>query len=623
MADENDVARRLVTAGVCGAANWGLCMLEAMNWAILIGAGLIAVSALTSLAAQRAGAPLLLVFLAIGLLAGEDGLGIRFDSGPTAYFIGTLALCIILFDSGFETSTRSFRAAGAPAITLATFGVVLTTFFVGAAAHFLLDIGWLNGLLLGAIVASTDAAAVFFLLRVGGITLRERVKSTLEIESGSNDPMAIFLTALLADLVVAAPDASADLGWHLATSFFQQMGLGFVTGILGGLAIAWLLNRLSRIDAGLYPITALAAALMLAAATALAGGSGFLAAYIAGAVAGNRRVRFAPRLRRFQIGMTWLAQIGMFLTLGLLATPSKLAFAILPGLALAAILTFVARPLAVWLCLLPFGFSAREVAFVGWVGLRGAVSILLAILPSLAGVPDSGFYFNIIFIMVLSSLLVQGWTIPFTARRLHQMVPVRSGLVSRVELELPGDTELELVGYRIHPDSALARGERVPRWARPMLIVRNNRTESIHKAGPLRPHDEAYLVASPRRIQILDKIYGSPVEPDDPAIFGDFGLHPGTTLGEIVHQYGALVDRSTPAETTLGALLMSRFHNQPAVGDRLTLGPVDIVVRALNDDDSVAEVGIVLAPPVRQRFTRRWPRRWPRIRRSAARPKER
>ncbi|MBL8660150.1 MAG: potassium/proton antiporter [Rhodospirillales bacterium] len=597
-------------------------MLQAMNFAILIGAGLIAVSALTSLAAQRAGAPLLLVFLAIGLLAGEDGLlGIEFDSGPTAYFIGTLALSIILFDSGFETPTRSFRAAAGPAITLATIGVVLTTSLVGATAHLLLGIGWLKGLLLGSIVASTDAAAVFFLLRVGGITLRDRVKSTLEIESGSNDPMAIFLTALLADLVVAAPDPSADLGWQLAANFSLQMGLGLLAGVIGGLAIAWLLDRLSDLEAGLYPITALAAALMLVAATALVGGSGFLAAYVAGVVAGNRRVRFAARLRRFQIGMTWLAQIGMFLTLGLLATPSEFGFAILPGLGLAAILIFIARPLAVWLCLLPFGFSARETAFVAWVGLRGAVSILLAILPSLAGVPDGGFYFNIVFIMVLTSLLVQGWTIPLTARRLHQIVPLRSSLVNRVELELPGDTELELVGYRIHPDSAIARGERVPRWARPVLIVRNEHAHSIHNAGPLRPQDEAYLFSSPRRVQILDKIYGSPVEPDDPAIFGDFALQAGTTLAELAHHYGAVVESPTPPETTLGSLLMSKFRNQPAVGDRMTLGPVEIVVRALKEDDSVAKVGVVLAPERRRRLRRWWPWRRLQTRLSVLRPR--
>lgn len=587
-------------------------MFEAMNLAILIGAGLVALSALTSLAARRAGVPLLLVFLAFGLLAGEDGLlGIEFDSGPVAYFIGTLALAIILFDSGFETSIRNFRAAGAPAVVLATAGVLLTTLILGAAAHLLFDIGWIEGFLLAAIIASTDAAAVFFLLRAGGIHLRERVKATLEIESGSNDPIAIFLTALLAELAVAAPDLSADLSWQLAQSFGLQIGLGLALGVLGGFAIAALLNRLRDLEAGLYPIMALAAALILVAATALLGGSGFVAAYAAGVVAGNRRVRFAPRLRRFQLGMTWLAQIGMFLVLGLLATPSEFGEVIVPALVLAAILIFAARPLAVWLCLLPFRFAPREVAFVGWVGLRGAVSILLAILPSLYGLPDGHFYFNVVFVMVLASLLVQGWTIPFMARALHQMVPQRSSLVDRVELELPGETVLELVSYRIHPESAVARGERVPRWARPILVVRDNRAYSAHDAKQLRPGDHAYLFASPRQAEVLDKIYAAPIEPDDPDVFGDFGMVPETTLAELAHHYGAEA-RDAAAEASIGALLMKEFHDQPAVGDRMSLGPVEIVVRALKDDGSVAEVGVILEQPPRP--VRRWPRWLSRLR---------
>ncbi len=559
-------------------------MFDAMNLAILVAASLVALSALTSLAARRAGAPLLLVFLAFGLLAGEDGLlGIEFDSGPVAYFIGT----------------------GAPAVVLATLGVLLTTLILGAAAHLLFDIGWIEGFLLAAIIASTDAAAVFFLLRAGGIHLRERVKATLEIESGSNDPIAIFLTALLAELAVAAQTSSMSLGWQLAASFGLQIGLGLVLGVLGGFAIAWLLNRLRDLEAGLYPIMALAAALILVAATALLGGSGFVAAYAAGVVAGNRRVRFAPRLRRFQLGMTWLAQIGMFLVLGLLATPSEFGEVIVPALVLAAILIFAARPLAVWLCLLPFRFAPREVAFVGWVGLRGAVSILLAILPSLYGLPNGHFYFNVVFVMVLASLLVQGWTIPAMARALHQMVPQRSSLVDRVELELPGETVLELVSYRIHPESAVARGERVPRWARPILVVRGNRAYSAHDAKQLRPGDHAYLFASPRQAEVLDKIYAAPVEPDDPDIFGDFGMLPETTLTELAHHYGAEAKDAAP-ETSIGALFMKEFHDQPAVGDRMNLGPVEIVVRALKDDSTVAEVGVILEQPPRP--TRRWPR---------------
>ena len=207
--------------------------------------------------------------------------------------------------------------------------------------------------------------------------------------------------------------------------------------------------------------------------------------------------------------------------------------------------------------------------------------------------------------MVLASLLVQGWTIPFMARALHQMVPQRSSLVDRVELELPGETALELVSYRIHPDSAVAKGERVPRWARPILVVRGNRAYSAHDAKQLRPGDHAYLFASPRQAEVLDKIYAAPVEPDDPDVFGDFAMVAETTLAELGHHYGAEAE-DVAAETSVGALLMKEFHDQPAVGDRMSLGPVEIVIRALKDDGSVAEVGIILEQPPRR--TRRWPR---------------
>lgn len=570
-------------------------MLETVNLAILIGAGMIAVSALTSLISQRIGAPLLLVFLAVGLLAGEDGLlGIDFDDGSAAYFIGTLALSIILFDSGFETRLRSYRVAAVPALVLSTLGVVLTTGIVGAAAHVLLDLGWIEALLIGAIVASTDAAAVFFLLRVGGITLRERVQATLEIESGTNDPMAIFLTVALVDLA-ASPAAPGQLGWGLAMTFVQQMGLGLVCGALGGFVIAVLLNRLRNLEAGLYPITALSAALVVFATTGMMGGSGFLAAYVAGLVAGNMQMRYAPRLRRFQIGMTWLAQIGMFLALGLLATPSQFGAVALPGIALALVLIFLARPVAVWLCLLPFRYSRREVAFTGWVGLRGAVSILLAILPTIGGLPNGALYFNVVFIMVLTSLLVQGWTIAFAARKLRLIVPVSAGLVQRLDLELPGEAGLDLVGYRIHPDSAVARGERVPRWARPSLVIRGNQAYSVHKAGRLQPHDHVYLFASHRQVAMLDKVYGAPAPADDSEFYGDFVLAPGATVGDLAKMYGAEA-KGTDPDLTLGELLMREFHGQPAVGDRLTLGSVEIIARALTEDGAVKAVGLVLEP---------------------------
>ena len=573
-------------------------MLEPINLAILVGAGLIAASALTSLISQRIGAPLLLVFLAIGLLAGEDGLlGIDFDSGPTAYFIGSLSLAIILFDSGFETPLKSYKTAAAPALALATLGVVLTTGIVGAVARPLLGLDWVESLMLGAIVASTDAAAVFFLLRVGGITLRDRVKSTLEIESSTNDPMAIFLAVTLAEM--AARELTFDeFGWEAILIFLQQMGFGLLIGAVGGFFIAWLLNRLRDLDAGLYPIMALSVALVIFAATGMSGGSGFVAVYVAGLVAGNAGVRKALSLRRFQIGMTWLAQIGMFLTLGLLATPSEFGLVAVPAILLGILLIFLARPLAVWLCLLPFGFNWREVAFVGWVGLRGAVSIMLAILPTLYGVAHGPLYFNVVFMMVLASLMIQGWSIPWTARKLKLLVPSTGGTVDRIELELPGDVDLELVGYRIHPESKVAAGERVPRWARPLIVLRGDRTYSLHNSGPLQPNDHVYLFASPGRIDLLDKVYSTPAGPDERELLGDFALSGETTVAEVLRQYAPQTEVSDP-EVTVGERLSRAFYGQPAVGDRVPLGPVELVVRALGGEGKVTECGVILQPEER------------------------
>lgn len=569
-------------------------MISMVNLAILIGAGLIVASAFTSVLSQRVGAPLLLVFLAIGLLAGEDGiLGIEFDNAPVAYFIGALALAIILFDSGFATPIQRYRQAAAPALVLATAGVLLTTALVGVAARWLLGLGWVEAMLLGAIVASTDAAAVFFLLKAGGITLRERVGATLEIESGTNDPMAVFLTVTLATLA-AAGNQLGDAGPQLAWNFVREIGLGGALGWVGGMGIAWLLNRLRSLDPGLYPIVTVSLALIVFAATGMLGGSGFLAAYVAGLTAGNRRILHAARIRRFQVGMTWLAQIGMFLTLGLLATPSNFELAALPAVLLAGVLIFLARPASVMLCLLPFGFNAREIAFVGWVGLRGAVSILLAIVPTLQGLPNGGLYFNVVFVMVLASLVVQGWTTGPVARWLRLVVPGRAGLVARLELELPG-ADQELVGYRIHPESAVGRGERVPRWARPLLIVRGERSYSVHNAGPLRPDDQVYLFATTRQVDLLDRIYGPASSVSDEELLGDFALPPDAGLAEVGRTYGLRLDESAAGMTVAGYLL-NELNGPPEVGDRAALGPVELVVRALDGDGAVLEVGLALDP---------------------------
>jgi potassium/hydrogen antiporter len=561
---------------------------------ILVGAGLIVVSVFTSLVAFRFGAPLLLIFLGIGLGVGEDGLGLQFNDVNTAYMVGSLALAVILFDSGFGTALKSFRQAAAPSIVLATLGVLLTTALVGVAARFVLGVSWLEAFLMGAIVSSTDAAAVFFLLRVGGITIRDKVRSTLEVESGSNDPMAIFLTIMFVELIIADAPISGMTTEFLA-GFGMQMGLGLALGLAGGYLIVQLINRI-ELEGALYPIIVLGMAICLFALTGALGGSGALAAYVAGLFAGNSRVRGKAALSRFQDGMTWLAQIVMFLILGLLATPSEFVAVAIPAIALALFLMFVARPIAVWLCLLPFGYARDETAFVSWVGLRGAVSILLAILPLIAGLPNGDTLFNTAFIIVLTSLLIQGWTIRPMAQWLDLIVPPRIGPVERVGLELPGSAHHELIVYHVVPGSPVVEGERLPRWARPSLVVRDGQSMRYQFAGRLRAGDYVYMFIAPRYTRLLDRLFASPakVAADDKDFFGEFRINPSRPIEALSDAYGITMGPNVSLDTPIATFMRERLGGNAEIGDRVSVGPLELIVRDVDVDGEVTEAGLAV-----------------------------
>ena len=572
-------------------------MVEGIAIAVLIGAGLVVVSAFTSLVAFRLGAPLLLIFLGVGLLAGEDGLGgIEFENADAAYFIGSVALAIILFDSGITTRRQTFRVAAAPAIVLATVGVLLTAVIVAIPTRFLLGLEWLEALLLGAVVGSTDAAAVFFLLRVGGIQIRERVRATLEVESGSNDPMAIFLTVTLVELIASGATGPEDLSWRFLSSFVVQLGLGAAFGLGFGYLVVQGLNRI-RLEGGLYPVVIIGLALCVFSVTSLLGGSGFLAAYVAGLVMGNMALRGGLAFRRFQEGLTWLAQITMFLVLGLLATPSEFLAIGWQAVAIGVALILIARPIAIWLCLLPFGFHRNETTFIAWVGLRGAVSILLAILPIVGGLEIGQTLFNAAFIIVLTSLLVQGWTIRPMAKWLGLVVPPRTGPVDKVELELPGTARHELVVYRIAADSPVAKGERVPRWARPSLFVRDGRSMRIHEAGRPRPGDYVYIFAPPRLTSLLDRLFASEARltDEDQDYFGEFTIDPEKPIGSVASAYGFEVS-AEEGEMPVGDFLKKRLGSSVGRGDRLMVGPVELIVRDVDSDSGRISVGLAVEP---------------------------
>ncbi|ERP92852.1 hypothetical protein Q669_31805 [Labrenzia sp. C1B10] len=569
-------------------------MIELIFPVFFVAAGLVLVSVMTSALAYRFGAPLLLVFLAIGLMAGEDGLGITYDDANSAYLIGSLALSIILFDSGFDTKLKSFKQAAAPALTLATFGVAITAGMVGVFARILFGLPWLEALLIGAIVASTDAAAVFFLLRVGGIAIRENVRSTLEVESGSNDPMAIFLTLALIELILA-DGGQQNAFSELLIGFAVQMGLGVTMGIAGGYTIVTAANRVT-LQGALYPIGVLSAAICIFGFVGMIGGSGFLAVYVAGIVAGNSGIIGHAGLRRFMEGLTWIAQIAMFLTLGLLATPSEFIDVAAAAFGLALALIFVCRPLAIWLCLLPFGYPNNETTLISWVGLRGAVSILLGTIPLAGGVESGQLLFNIAYIIVLTSLLLQGWTIRPMAQWLGLIIPSRIGPVERVGLDLPGRSDHELIVYKVVPQSPVLQGERLPRWARPSLVVRDGRSMQFQYAGRLQENDLLYMFVPPQYVGLLDRLFASPRElsEDDAEFFGKFKLAPDQPLSALVNTYELSLVPEHYLDKTISEYMLVRLGGSAEIGDRVMCGEVDLIVRDVRSDSDIVEVGLAI-----------------------------
>lgn len=562
----------------------------------LASTALVLIAAFSSLLAERFGAPLLLLFLLIGLVAGVDGLGIDFSNNSAAYMLGSIALAIILFDSGYGTSMQSFKQASFPALTLATFGVLLTAVLFGVAARFLLDFSWLEGLLLGSIVASTDAAAVFFLLRTGGISIRDRVRSTLEVESGTNDPMAIFLTAALVG-IMANNQGLDDIGLDLLILFAKQIGGGLLLGLGGGVLIVQIIRRVP-VERGLAPIFVLALALLVFAYTSAIGGSGFLAVYVAGIYAGNKKLQARTSIVRFQEGMTWLAQIIMFLVLGLLATPSQFPQIALPAIALAIFLVFIARPIAVWLCLLPFDYTQRETGFVAWVGLRGAVSILLAILPILGNLENGQLYFNTTFIVVMVSLAIQGWTVKPIARRLGQIVPPQIGAIDKLELDLPGTANHELLAYRVVADSPVLRGERIPRWARPSLVIRDGISMRYQYAGRLRENDQVYLFIAPGYSRLLDRLFASKVavSENDNEFFGTFTIAPTRTGEELDAAYGPGLLSKAEKSMTIAELMEQRLGGKLDYADRVKIGRIVLIVRQTDEHANATMIGVSLEP---------------------------
>jgi cell volume regulation protein A len=563
---------------------------------ILLTGVLLLLGIASSKISARLGVPVLVLFLLLGMLAGSEGIGgIEFESYTLAHGIGSLALLFILFDGGLSTPLAAVRSTWKPSLVLATAGVLITAAITGWAASWILGVTLLEGMLLGSIVGSTDAAAVFAVLRSGGVTLEPRLGSTLEIESGSNDPMAIFLTIGCIEVLTGKMELGPGLLWL----FVSQMAIGAVIGIVFGWLTVRVVNRINLDAAGLYPVLVSAFALSAFGIAAWLGGSGFLAVYLAGIVIGNSKLVFQRGILLFHNASAWLSQIVMFVVLGLLSFPSRLLDASGRGLLIGAVLIMIARPAAVLLTLLPFRFNVRELTFLSWVGLKGAVPITLATFPLLAGVPQANLLFDVVFFVVVLSALVQGWSLPLVARWLKLDRPAEQRPPVTLEISSLRHVDGDIVDYTVGSDSRAA-GRRVRDLALPdgvviALIARQQQIIPPQGKTRVEAGDHVILVLRPGTRPLVNQVFGaSASDRGNLPVELEFPLRASTTVGVLEELYG--VKLNAPPQATLDEAVRQQLGGKVEIGSAVHYGQIALRVRELAPGGSIEEVGLLILP---------------------------
>lgn len=470
--------------------------------AIFVLSILLIVGVATTKFSSRLGLPSLVLFIGVGMIASQY---IYFDNAKITQLVGILALIVILFEGGMQTKWRTMRTVLPAATSLATIGVLLTTVGIGVVAKFVLGLSWLEGMLFGAIVGSTDAAAVFAVL--GNKNIKPNITSTLEAESGTNDPMAVFLTITFISLI----QAEAGPLLSLIGSFFWQMGIGLLLGLLIGRLSVWAINKINLDSSGLYPVLAMGFAIFTYAFTTAIGASGLLAVYVMAVVLGNMDLTYRHSIFRFNEGFAWMMQICMFILLGLLVFPNQLRDVIWQGLLLALILMFVARPLGVYISLLFSQFNAKEKLFISWAGLRGAVPIVLATYPLLAGLENADLLFNVVFFVVLLSALFQGATLTPFAEKLSLVGAKTIQVPHSLELVSIGKTNTEIIEVVIEENATIVGQELknvdLPTDTLITAVIRGNRVITPRGDTFIEAGDVLYVLVPKTNRSAIKKLF--------------------------------------------------------------------------------------------------------------------